>query len=102
MTTLVKCNGCNGTGRLAHYAHLDNGICYACAGTGKARATAESDRSAYDEAYVVLDSMRNRGLLTEVQMDANWDWCVAKRAAGMPGTEILERVRASEAKHKAR
>ena len=30
-----KCYKCGGTGRLLHFGHIDNGICFACNGNGK-------------------------------------------------------------------
>ena len=29
------CDKCGGTGRLKHYAHVDNGVCFKCGGNGK-------------------------------------------------------------------
>lgn len=31
---LYTCNRCQGVGRLSHYGHIDDGICYACGGVG--------------------------------------------------------------------
>lgn len=32
-----NCWKCNGTGHLPHYAHIANGACFACGGTGKVK-----------------------------------------------------------------
>lgn len=29
------CTRCNGKGRIGHYNHIDDGICFACGGSGK-------------------------------------------------------------------
>ena len=34
-TTIANCAKCNGTGRLGHYGHIANGVCFDCQGTGK-------------------------------------------------------------------
>lgn len=33
-TTTQKCAKCKGTGRIAHFAMIENGICFSCDGTG--------------------------------------------------------------------
>ena len=33
-TTTYKCTKCNGSGYLAHYAGIANGVCFSCAGAG--------------------------------------------------------------------
>ncbi len=36
----MTCSKCEGTGNLPHLAHIDNGVCYACDGTGEVEARA--------------------------------------------------------------
>jgi hypothetical protein len=31
----ITCDKCNGRGVLSYHAHVDNGVCYPCNGTGK-------------------------------------------------------------------
>lgn len=31
----MKCNKCNGSGKLGHYSHIDEGVCFACKGSGE-------------------------------------------------------------------
>jgi hypothetical protein len=31
----VECIKCNGTGNLGYHKHIENGVCFACKGTGK-------------------------------------------------------------------
>jgi DnaJ-class molecular chaperone len=33
--TMIKCNRCDGTGRLPHFGHVNNGVCLKCRGAGK-------------------------------------------------------------------
>jgi DnaJ-class molecular chaperone len=35
MATFKTCNRCEGTGRLAHFGHVNNGVCIKCAGKGR-------------------------------------------------------------------
>jgi len=37
MTATVTCPFCNGTGKLPHYSHVQNGDCFACGASGKLR-----------------------------------------------------------------
>lgn len=34
-STWITCETCKGTGHLAHFAHVDGGICYECDGSGE-------------------------------------------------------------------
>lgn len=38
MSNMVECHKCQGAGEIAHYRNIDNGVCYACEGTGKVKA----------------------------------------------------------------
>ena len=35
MATFITCNRCQGNGRLAHFGHVNNGVCLKCRGAGK-------------------------------------------------------------------
>lgn len=35
MTTYITCKRCEGKGRLAHFGHVNNGVCLKCRGAGK-------------------------------------------------------------------
>ena len=35
MATFITCKRCEGKGRLAHFGHVDNGVCLKCRGTGQ-------------------------------------------------------------------
>lgn len=35
MATFITCKRCEGKGRLAHFGHVNNGVCLKCCGTGK-------------------------------------------------------------------
>jgi len=39
MSKLIPCSKCGGTGIRREYAHVDNGLCYKCDGSGKVNAT---------------------------------------------------------------
>ncbi|AEO14591.1 hypothetical protein MT_57049 [Pseudomonas phage phiPto-bp6g] len=39
MATFIKCSRCNGSGRLAHFGHVHNGVCLKCRGSGKVAKT---------------------------------------------------------------
>ena len=34
----VKCHNCAGAGRIAHFSHVNNGVCFTCGGSGKLEA----------------------------------------------------------------
>ena len=40
-TATVTCPFCNGSGKLPHYSHVQNGDCFACGATGKLRDTTD-------------------------------------------------------------
>jgi hypothetical protein len=100
MTTFGKCTNCSGTGRVNHFAHIDNGICYACDGTGKAKASAASASDDMSAAHHLLTILHDCGHLTRAQFEANWDWCLAKRKGGMDTAEILAAVQGSAKKRR--
>lgn len=100
--TKVKCTNCSGTGRVDHFAHIANGVCFVCEGTGKVKDGPKIQQSAWNEAYGILDTMQNKGWLTHEQFDANWDWCIAQNKKGKPSTEILAAVKGSYERHKAK
>lgn len=94
----VKCINCNGTGRLAHFAHYDNGICFACEGTGKVKPGKANAVRAIDEIFVVVERMRdmvNDGYYTDAQVDANAEWARAQLVKGVELEIILEKMNAS-------
>jgi RecJ-like exonuclease len=35
MSTFITCKRCEGKGRLAHFGHVNNGVCLTCRGAGK-------------------------------------------------------------------
>lgn len=35
MATFITCKRCEGKGRLAHFGHVNNGVCLTCRGAGK-------------------------------------------------------------------
>lgn len=35
MPTYITCKRCEGKGRLAHFGHVNNGVCLTCRGAGK-------------------------------------------------------------------
>lgn len=39
MTYTIPCETCGGSGVRREYAHMDNGVCYKCEGSGKRKAT---------------------------------------------------------------
>lgn len=39
---MTDCPKCLGTGRFACWSHIDGGVCYTCAGSGKVKATRTS------------------------------------------------------------
>lgn len=98
MAKLVKCNNCSGTGRLAHFAHLDNGICYACEGTGKVKEGSKYESRPIDEIFVRIERMRdmvNDGYYTDDQVDANSDWARRQLAKGVELQVIIEKLERS-------
>lgn len=102
--TKVKCNNCNGTGRLAHFAHLDNGICYACEGTGKVKPGTTNASRPIDEIFTRVERMRdmvNDGLYTDAEVDANSDWARAQLTKGTALEIILTKMDASIEKKRA-
>lgn len=58
MTATITCPFCNGTGHLPHFNHVQNGVCFACGGSGELR-----DLNAFvgDSSDVVLTVWVNRG-----------------------------------------
>lgn len=39
MATYITCKRCEGKGRLAHFGHVNNGVCLKCGGAGKVLKT---------------------------------------------------------------
>lgn len=62
-----KCRKCNGTGFLPHFAHSDQGKCWAC--TGRA-----------DTSYTATVEAEAR-TLTEADLAARWEALCAERQA---------------------
>jgi DnaJ-class molecular chaperone len=100
MAKLVKCTNCSGTGRVNHFAHIDNGICYACNGTGKVKANAENAGTNMNAAHHILDTLFEQGIFNRAQFDANWEWCMRKNSEGMDSAEILASVERSAKKNR--
>ena len=95
MAKLVKCTNCSGTGRVAHYAHIDNGVCYVCSGTGKCRADLPSKIEPWNQLGIMYDQMQSCGKYTQAEADANWEWYLAKRTSGCNYEPFLEAFRKS-------
>lgn len=88
----VKCVNCNGAGRLAHFSHHDNGVCYACAGTGKVKPSKARATRPIDEIFVRIERMRDmvsEGYYTDTQVDANADWARGQLDKGTDLARIL-------------
>ena len=45
-TLTATCSKCDGTGRLPHYGHIANGVCFECGGTGKVSYSVRTDGTA--------------------------------------------------------
>lgn len=58
-----ECPKCGGTGRLGHYFHIDQGICYKCGGSGKAPYTVKE----YTPEY--------QAELDEKRLEKEKKWC---------------------------
>lgn len=43
---LISCIKCQGTGKLRHFMHIDNGRCFTCAGTGSVTSRPQRARKA--------------------------------------------------------
>lgn len=54
MATYIKCTRCDGTGRLAHFGHVHNGVCLKCRGAGKVAKT-KRVKTVVDSYQVVWD-----------------------------------------------
>lgn len=39
MATFITCKRCEGKGRLAHFGHVNNGVCIKCKGAGRVMKT---------------------------------------------------------------
>lgn len=74
MTTYTTCKRCEGKGRLAHFGHVNNGVCLTCRGAGKVvktkrvttlvlhyRAVTDTD----DVVYCDTDKARAENLVAE-------------------------------------
>lgn len=92
---MTKCNNCGGTGRLGHFSHHDNGVCYACAGTGKVKKGSARELRPIDEIFTRIERMRdmvNDGYYTDAQVDANSDWARAQLTKGVNLETILTKL----------
>ncbi len=60
---MIKCQKCNGLGTIAEYAHIDNGLCFQCKGTGiyKPLNKAQSANQALNQKVddILLDWYQN-------------------------------------------
>lgn len=54
MATMIECKRCDGTGRLAHFGHVHNGVCLKCRGAGKVAKTKRL-KTVVDSYQVVWD-----------------------------------------------
>lgn len=54
MATYNTCKRCEGTGRLAHFGHVNNGVCLKCRGAGKVVKTRRI-KTSVDSYMVVWD-----------------------------------------------
>lgn len=54
MTTYTTCKRCEGKGRLAHFGHVNNGVCLTCRGAGKVVKTRRI-KTTVDSYQVVWD-----------------------------------------------
>lgn len=54
MTTYTICKRCEGKGRLAHFGHVNNGVCLTCRGAGKVVKTRRV-KTTVDSYQVVWD-----------------------------------------------
>jgi DnaJ-class molecular chaperone len=55
-TALKTCPKCNGTGHLAHLAHVDGGVCFECDGAGSVEST-RTTRTVARRPLVRVDSL---------------------------------------------
>lgn len=71
------CDKCNGTGKLQHYNHNDNGICYKCMGNGKGKiikGTKEmTDEETKEEVLkVIREKKRKKNQFCDDEMIDKW------------------------------
>jgi hypothetical protein len=77
--TNSECLKCNGTGRLAHFAHVDNGRCFTCGGSGVAQPGAP--RAARTPVQSdLLNDIRNTYRAARSWPEANGPWAEYARA----------------------
>lgn len=56
-TTRVTCHYCAGTGRREAYAHVDNGRCWHCLGTGSYQRKAPTKRQTLQDHIDAINAM---------------------------------------------
>lgn len=94
--TTEKCVNCRGTGRVDHFAHIDNGICYACGGKGKTTPGKVIIETQAEKAWAIfhqMDELANtsRGGYTAQQIEDNRMWLIRQ----IEKQADMERVTAS-------
>lgn len=90
----IICPTCKGTKRLAHYAHINNGVCYMCSGSGKVDETVipTLKRQVEDNTRYAMDF---NNLFTIDEMNANAEWAQRQFMNGMSIDDIREKIRLS-------
>ena len=75
--SLVTCEKCGGTGSLPHFMHIDNGVCWLCGGTGKAKPSKDTPS---DCAHKIVNLIRVKNdtlemysfYIWEADTESNW------------------------------
>ena len=75
----IKCCTCDGTGKLSHFNHIADGVCFACNGTG----IISSDTKTHTNDY---DQMMTSG---KPSVDLEWKWTATQITNISNGTSSI-------------
>jgi hypothetical protein len=91
----IRCDKCNGSGRIACYAHVDNGVCYDCGGSGHSDKRRTRGLRDVDVIYYYVEIMQSMDAYTEAEIQANENWALGKLKSGTAIEEITDKMKAS-------